>query len=55
MLKVVFSPEHRETLMEEVRKNPVLPDSADLKHNDVFYSDVNYLVKCYILPLLRRV
>jgi hypothetical protein len=35
MSKIVFLPEHEEILLEEVRKNPVLYDSADLKHKDL--------------------
>jgi len=39
MSKIVFLPEHEEILLEEVRKNPVLYDSADLKHKDIILKD----------------
>lgn len=39
MSKVVFLLEHEEILIEEVRENSVLYDSADLKHKDIFLKD----------------
>jgi len=39
MSKIVFLPEHEEILLEEVWKNPVLYDSADLKHKDINLKD----------------
>jgi hypothetical protein len=35
----VFLSEHEDILLEEVRKNPVLYDSADLKYKDIILKD----------------
>ncbi|KAL4096404.1 hypothetical protein QTP88_021366 [Uroleucon formosanum] len=39
MSKVIFLPEHEEILIESVRKNPILYDSADSKHKDIILKD----------------
>jgi hypothetical protein len=39
MSKIVFLPEHEEILLEEIQKNPVLYDSADLKHKNIILKD----------------